>query len=439
MPDFESKKQSFTKRLDQLQNRSAPTEFSAADEQDFSLRLGDWETRLDKRVEEHRRKISDSGKLQQGSNSTLSLISAHKDKALENWLLEIDKMFLEELEFLKFSLPAGFSQPARIIFNAEEMQKIIRRGCNLQEKASLEGIEPHRLAVFHIPGEATWVNFAYYTQKYGLENFNNATPAQQANLISEIAWERWGWGFFLETTTLGKASGKQGLWPALCAQRSRLQHPDAHLARTAALLRKNWALSEAGWQDWVWQYVLFKSRRAIGQNLVQRPRPGRQVELLKRVIGLFPFYVAPYGVKLHLFNLVDLFKFLFLVEKDIVPQTTLSVLLAAQEFCAKNDKKVREQTGISLSQMLGRAYFARMEAALGILCTPYALLISMHLPFEDITESALADSFTDPHSHPDTRLALLSGLDAVVKYDPKSMYTAAWERLKMEGPREFFK
>lgn len=34
--------------------------------------------------------------------------------------------------------------------------------------------------------------------------------------------------------------------------------------------------------------------------------------------------------------------------------------------------------------------------------------------------------------------AMLSKLDARVKYNPRSMHTAAWERLKLEGPREYF-
>jgi hypothetical protein len=33
---------------------------------------------------------------------------------------------------------------------------------------------------------------------------------------------------------------------------------------------------------------------------------------------------------------------------------------------------------------------------------------------------------------------MLSKLDPRTKYNPRTMFTAAWERLKLEGPREYF-
>jgi hypothetical protein len=95
-----------------------------------------------------------------------------------------------------------------------------------------------------------------------------------------------------------------------------------------------------------------------------------------------------------------------------------------------------------LRYILGRLYFAWLENQVGIFSTPYATLISAHEPRLDLenisVEEFIAYVEKDPRHNPDARLAMLSKLAARVKYNPRSMFTAAWERLKLEGPREFF-
>jgi len=66
--------------------------------------------------------------------------------------------------------------------------------------------------------------------------------------------------------------------------------------------------------------------------------------------------------------------------------------------------------------------------------------LHVHFQFKAIPdatafESALA---ANARANPDTRLALLSRLDTGVKYDPQAMFTAAWERLRLEEPSRYF-
>ncbi len=450
MPDLQSKKQDFRQRLDELQSghaRQMEQDFTTLGDETLEARLESWETRLEQRVREHQEQApSPTPKTTQPPKPApppplRTRIFPHADPSLEGWLADLDSMFHHELELAGHPLPNSLLEPVRILPPNADMPALLRRGMGLPAGAPLDGIEPHRMAIFHIPGEATWLNFDFYAQKYRLQNFTDATPTQRANLVSEVAWERWGWGFWLEATAWGAACGAAGLWQALCAQRSHLAHSAPHLNALADAVRKITTITEAGWQDWVWQYVLFKSRHAVGHQTAPRPRPGRQMELLKRIVGLFPFYITPFGLRIRIFGLVDLVKFLFLVESELLPRTINSVLVAAQEFCFQNDRKVMAQTGMPFSQMLGRLYFASLEANVGILCTPYATLIGNHLDLGDTDLDPgriLQDAAEDPRRNPDTRLALLSRLDPVVKYDPKSMFTAAWERLHLDGPEAYF-
>ena len=108
----------------------------------------------------------------------------------------------------------------------------------------------------------------------------------------------------------------------------------------------------------------------------------------------------------------------------------------------EHDEKVSKLVDLPLSRIFGRLYFAWLENQIGILSTPYATLIAAHEPQLDLrgisSVQFLEYTEKDPRLNPDARLAMLSKLDARVKYNSRSMFTAAWERLKLEGPREFF-
>ena len=84
-----------------------------------------------------------------------------------------------------------------------------------------------------------------------------------------------------------------------------------------------------------------------------------------------------------------------------------------------------------------------MEGSVGILSAPYAVLIIGHLPELDLAQLKDGDELlsmmkADARLNPDTSLAMLSGLDPRVKYDMQAMFTAAWERLHLDGPRDYF-
>lgn len=140
--------------------------------------------------------------------------------------------------------------------------------------------------------------------------------------------------------------------------------------------------------------------------------------------------------------LADLVKFIFLEQAEIAPNVSNQIILNLQKLCMEHDDKVKKLVDMPLSRILGRLYYAWLENQIGILSTPYATLIATHEPQLDMHSISSAQfleySKKDPRLNPDARLAMLSKLDARVKYNLRSMFTVAWERLKLEGPREFF-
>jgi hypothetical protein len=291
-----------------------------------------------------------------------------------------------------------------------------------------------------MPGVGTLVNREHYVQGR-VRQVDGSDPQLLAHVIGEVAAERWGWGFLLEYTALGQAAGQAGVWPALRARRLGVAVPTPE-GELAAAVEEAWQLLAAGWLDWVWQFVMFKARHPVGTQLFERPRPARWMELAVRLVDLFPLNVVPWGVTVRVRNVFELVKFLFLEESELVPRTLNAVIVGTQTFCTAHDRQVAEAISLSFSQLVGRLYFAKLESRVGILAVPHAVRIAAHVPGgvspAQTGEAYRAACAADPRANPDTRLAVLSKIDPRVKYDPKAMSIAAWERFKLDGPQEFF-
>jgi len=455
MPTINNRPDHFSRRLDQLREQHSLTDRSINSifpELTDGVKM--WETRLQDRLEEYRRHLrnieipnlpSDVGHNPVDHSSSMSDAGPRpveqskrpgdRQTPFDAWVQALEEMMLEELGFGRYPLPQGFIAPVYWVENEVVLRQVLMEACgatHIPENALKD------TSVFHYPGKGTFINRHRYEDMLEQGNDN---PLQRAHLIGEVARERWGWGFLLEYTTLGQLAGQAGIWPALSAQRLGIPLKDNAVAHLAAALHRSWILLEAGWSEWIWQFVEFKARQAVGEGVLHIPRPGRMMELLEKIINVFPLYITPHGIHLRLMSLIDLVKFLFFEESDVLTITLHRVLLETQKFCIENDAKVLETIGYRLSQILGGFYFSKLESTVGILATPYAVLIATHVPSLDFKSSAknfVEVIENDPRLSADTRLALLARSDARIKYDPRALFVAAWERFHLDGPREFF-
>ncbi|MCU0484851.1 MAG: hypothetical protein MUC85_01950 [Anaerolineales bacterium] len=473
MSDLETKRDDFRKRLEnksqefgaapQFPETPAPAELeSLPPDSDLDQRWASWEDLLDRRLREFRGEPSlpaaptaapvveptvQPAELPVTAPAVESQQPALQpphpfavpQPTLQGWLDGLDAMLLDELELARLPRPAGFTQHVRLVESDAEIMQAAAQACGLPTVKALPADKAHRLGVLHLPGQGTLLNTAYYARQYGSSDFSRYTLQQRALLISEVARRRWGWGYLLEYTRLGQLAGQSGLWPALTAHRLGWSIPDTSRLEAAEALRRSWMLCEEGWEDWVWQYITFKARAAIGQHLFHRPRPGRWFEMLSRIVNLFPFYVFPFGVRMRLLNLLDLLNFLFLEQSELLPRTINSTLIAVQKFCQHNDAAIAAHLGEPFSRFLGRIYYSQLEAAVGIFSVPHAVQIIAYGEGLDLSAmdaaALLAAAAENPRANPDTRLAILSKVDKTVKYDRKALFIAAWERFKLDGPR----
>jgi hypothetical protein len=434
MSNVESKKRSLEESLQRMKEKRpaiTPTHTVTVDTEPDTVtaRLREWETMLDERLAEYR-----------ASGPRLTLppfmeqppMMTGGETPFRQWAERVDAMMLMELGLDRYPLPEGFRHPLRFTDDEQAMRGWVTRACGPGAQAGIT----HPPNMLHLPGQGTLINRRAYME--------GDTPPRSdenqafAHFAADLAQERWGWGFLMEYTALGQAAGKEGLWPALASGRLGLHLKESGEQDKALALQRIWCLTAAGWEDWVWQYVMFKSRNSVVDNLGERPRPGRSYELITKIMNLFPLFVTPFGMALNLRNLLDLFSFLFLEQGQMIPRTLNSVLVFAQGFCHEHDEAIASKSSMKLSQVLGRFYFSKLEAHIGILSTPHAVLIACHDDCLNLRKTKdgsalLAQAEKNPRANPDTRLALLSDLDARVKYNPQAMSTAAWERLRLEG------
>ncbi|MBL7164691.1 MAG: hypothetical protein ISS57_19050 [Anaerolineales bacterium] len=444
MSDINSKRQQFQERLDGI---AGSRKLLAGSESDLDFEMLEplqaWETRLDSLLAEFRGELEHKPvpKAEIHLPKPRHRPYSRPDATLVEWLQDTDNMMLVELELGKHPLPLGFQGGYEIVDSEEAMKKTISHACGLEQVPTGVQWKDYHLGVFHIPNRSTLINPSHYEKKYGKNGLHNHNQRALAHVISDVAMERWGWGFLLEYTSLGRRAGASGLWPAMLAYRARLPYGDQRDIELAQAIHNKWILLKTGWMDWIWQYVMFKAHRPVGE-WADHPRPGRMFELLMKFQTLFPLRIYPFGVKVSVRKLVDLVKFIFLEQTEVAPTVSNQIILQLQELSIKHDEKARELVKLPLSRIFGRLYFSWLENQIGILSTPYAALIAAHEPHIDLASISAAQFLEyvekEPRHNPDARLAMLSKLDARVKYNPRSMFTAAWERLKLEGPREYF-
>ena len=440
MPDINGYRDSFSKKLDNLRDEHDKTSMSIASIYPaLADQIQQWDGKLQQRLEEFQH-IQPAASVKPTSapepatrpHPTAPAFTS-SIASLRDWVDDLEKMMLEELEFGRYPLPAGFTAPVHWLDTAAAFKMEVAGF--LGQPFLPDGILQNR-GVVHIPGRGTFINTSYYQKPE--EDLKRA-----ANFIGDVARERWGWGFLMEYTTLGKWAGELGLWQALTSQHLELSFNNNDPKQAlAAVLRRSWLLLETGWGEWVWQFVQFKARRAVGKKVFEIPRSGRLTELLIKIINVFPIFITPYGVRMSIFDLLSLIKFLVFEETDLLTPGLHQSLLMAQKFCLEHDQKISEMVGQRLSDILGWVYFSRLEATVGIMATPYAVLIAMHIPVfpSNPTAQMLTEAIeNNPRLCPDTRLALLAQLDPRIKYNPRGMFIAAWERYQLDGPREFFR
>ena len=188
MSDLHSKRQQFQERLNEITQRRKPLESNDSSlEADMLASIKTWEAHLDSLLAEFH-----AAKMQKPTSTVeFNRPNSRSDRTAVEWFQETDTMMLVELELGRHPLPAGFQGGYQLVESEDVMKAAIAQACGLAQAPTGLQWKDYHLGVFHIPGQGTLVNPSHY------EGLTNGNPLAHAKVVSDVAMERWGWGFLL--------------------------------------------------------------------------------------------------------------------------------------------------------------------------------------------------------------------------------------------------
>lgn len=369
-------------------------------------------------------------------------------EAGEAWFARMDAAVMTDFWLGRFALPEGLAAKPQLCRTLGEFLRRVGEGLglNAREQAELETAPPERLmqaGMVHLPGQGCVVRpGALPEADRGLQRASQSRqPHVLLGALKVYLQTRWCDGIFYELTGLGRQMAASGEGQISLGRRLGLDLSRwrGQAGRVEALERAG-GIVQAGWREWLWDYLARKSRSPIGDRLVEGP-PNllKTYETFGKIASLFPLVIDLSGLN-KILDAAGVVKYLFLDETGLSPKLTNRVLQEVEKFTARNGQGMQQAAGFHPQSALGWLYFSRLEANLGTFCVPYAYLVACHtqapppeVPWEQVEALAAAD----PLATPDSRLAMLADLNPGGKYNPHGMALAAWEKFKMDGPREY--
>lgn len=288
----------------------------------------------------------------------------------------------------------------------------------------------------NIPGRGCYINgwlFAYRRAENARKALQD--PAIYPRIVATVVHEKLGHGFLVEYTALGAEKKRCGLWRYDMAQRFNLRMTDtpamALLVRKQSVIHQASQLMEEGWSTWLEHYMIVRMFPAIPAQS-RPPEYGLPdlVSLLNKVSRLQdPVSEAAQAVRQSV-------QVLF-AESDADAEAVHQAILGIHRFAPSLDERVSAELGQPLAYVLGYLLLRKLEASVGTLAVPYALLIAGNVEFglDKVAVSDLVQTLvTDPRLNPDSRLALQTTLSLKRPGDLSELAGRAHEELSLAIP-----
>lgn len=304
-----------------------------------------------------------------------------------------------------------------------------------RERPGWERSNPLGRVALYIPSQGCYVNGWRLARLHNLPDPGAALtePAAFRDAVRQVASEKWGLGFIGCHAEYGVERERHGLDRWNLAERLDVKMGgDAARARQAEQLRAIVSFTEAGWTRWVGDYLAQRADPSAGDLGVHTGlRLAQLWDAAEHLVRIVPFDEVIGG-------LLDAIRWLFL-ESEAGP--TL-IHKGVRVFQALQKHKQANQVSLAVARMpvrvlIGRLLMGKLEARLGALPLPYAVLIAGNLTY-DLERSPphkIEQRTTQyPRQNVDTRLAMLGFLDPIVKYDVSTMVSAARHEFELEPP-----
>jgi hypothetical protein len=418
---------------------------------DFEEQMAAYNAWLDQRISHWRGLSSQAASAQKAPPSLENRVHKVVDSSFdgEKALEEADDLLFRNFEFEKYPRSRAFDGVPQICDRFEDFWACVVKGLELTraEMGTLltsPPVEVYALPSIYIPGKGCILNGETIKKQHPDAP---ASDPKNTAVLKQMIQAKWGKGFWLEYTQIGKAIQEHGLSPVLLGHECGLQLPRWKDAlERLEIMEPYQALAGQGWQDWVWNYYLHHRPSGTNEPLeeedvenVSTQILSLSVELLQRIIKTFSFGVGDLFFKV--IDIYDLIKFIA-VQMLRFPER-------ADEFLRNLDVVIMEKKDSRffvaaqwIRYRIGKQYYKVLEANLGSLCVPYALLIAYHLPSDLVllSPAELRHAIQNqPRLNVNKRLMMLTQLDAKVGYNPHGLLIAARDRLKLDGPDAYFK
>ena len=304
-----------------------------------------------------------------------------------------------------------------------------------RERPGWERANPLGRVALYIPSQGCYVNGWRLARLHDLPDPRTALtePAAFRDAVRQVAGEKWGLGFIRRRTEYGVEREQHGLYRWDLAERLGVKvDGDTTRARQAAQLRVIASFTEAGWTRWVSDYLAQRADPSAGDTGVHTDiRLAQLWDAAEHLVRIVPLDEVVGG-------LLDAIRWLFL-ESEAGP--TL-IHKGVRVFQSLQEHKQADQVLMAVARMpvrtlLGRLLMGKLEARLGMLSLPYAMLIAGNLTYdlEHSPPHQIEQRATQyPRQNVDTRLAMLGFLDPVVKHNVSTMVSAARHEFELEPP-----
>jgi hypothetical protein len=353
---------------------------------------------------------------------------------------QLDRVMEDDFGLRRF-LP-GSESPAETIFctTRREFLEPIRAYLGVSSAVSQHWLEtpegeagdraessPLARVAVHIPKQGCYVNGCELARRHELSNpsvvlDDEAAFREAARAIGE---EKWGYGFITGYTAYGREKLERGLGRWDLAARLGVEiEGDGARALQAEELRKVSCLTEEGWPLWVGEYLAWRTDTS-GEGLPVRTgfRLAQLVDGIEHLIGIVPWELVS--------GLLEAVRWIFL-QTEIGPTLIHKSTRRLQKLYVRDDPRACQ-----LRTHIAQTLVGKLEARLGVLPLPYAMIMAGNLTYdlrhsrpEQIAERARRY----PRQNLDSRVAMLSFLDPMVKYDVSTMVSAAWHEFELEPP-----
>lgn len=304
----------------------------------------------------------------------------------------------------------------------------------------LEGNPLSCLAV-HIPRQGTYINLWQIARMPGgsqralLEN-----PHTLRRAVASTASERWGHGFVEAYAEWGQDLHEAGLGALHLARRLGMPIAESRWAVREAVMSESAMFTTTGWSLWIGEYLAQRTPSDSGSEGRARRGDLRLSQLwdaLKRLVQVVPLELwasllgtpVP-GLDRLMRGFSETLRWL-LLNTELDASLTNRHMRLLQKAALLAERYQFEVGGVSIRAMLSQNLLSRVEAHLGPMLVPYAVLLAANLDFsgrEDVDElRQWLDA--DVWQNVDARLLMLTKLDASVRHNVTTLMSTAVHEL----------